>query len=115
MTLQLLFWAVYFIYNAFIILVYWGWLDQMVNNPAVLKTMVNLPPAGDAEEGYFWFALGIRTLIAGIMTFMNGFFMNLAMRRTLGIDKAVWKTKMQEAGAGLDTMLEIGKKMEGRK
>jgi len=114
MTLQLLGWAVYFLFNAFIFLAYWGWLDWIAD-PAMIASMVSLPVAGGAEEGYFWFALLIRTVIAGIMTFSNGFFMNSAMRWTLGIDKAVWKSKMKELGSGMDTLLELGKKMEGKK
>lgn len=116
MTLQLLGWAVYFLFNAFIIFAYWhntyewGWFDTNI-----IASMISLPSAGGAEEGYFWFALLIRTIIAGLMTFGNGYFMNFAMRWTLGIDKAVWKSKMSAMGAGMDTLLELGKKMEGKK
>ncbi len=113
MTLQLLGWGTYFLYNAFILVVYWGWLDNLVD-PILLRQMVSMPTAGGAEEGYFWMALIIRTIIAGLMTFLNGTFMNFAMRWTLGIDKAVWKEKMSQLDRGLDTMLNVGKKMEGK-
>lgn len=126
MTFAWLFWIVYFVYNLAIWLVYlnntgylpWGRWAHLDGN--VLAQMVNYPEIGTsegaasaAEVGYFWTALMIRIIISGIMSFWYGGLMNYAMYKTLGLKKAVFQEKLNEMDAGVDTLLKLGKKMEG--
>jgi hypothetical protein len=125
MTFAWLFWLVYFFYNIMI----WGvylynqyWHLQWPFDPEALAQMVNFPELAyndsnvlinGAVVGYFWTALLVRIIISGLMTFFPDWIMNLAMRKSLGLDRAIFQSKLNKMKEGTETLIELGKKMEG--
>jgi hypothetical protein len=134
MTASWLLWTIYFIYISMKIIAFVGlqdisqlgwvaWFLSLI--PKVLsyafptyalQTFVQtIPTEGTQEFVWYWASLIISFLVSFFMAFFPGWFMNFAMRRTLGIEKAVWKKKMSHVAMGIDTLENIGTRMEGGK
>lgn len=60
-------------------------------------------------------SLGVSIIICGLMAFGNGTFMNFAVRRFYGINKAAATTAINQMKTGAKAMRELGKEMEGGK
>lgn len=120
MTVQWLLWCIYFIYIfaklfSFLYLDYGGgWLDWMGINDYVFKTFItNLPQQGTQEYVWYWFNVIITSLVAAAMTFLNGVFMNFAMIRAIGIDKATARKALNDLTTGAGALIKFGKQLEG--
>jgi hypothetical protein len=120
MTVQWLLWCIYFIYIivkfiSFLYLDYGGgWLDWLGIPDYVFKTfLTNLPQAGTQEYVWYWFNVLISSLVAAAMTFLNGIFMNFAMIRAIGIDKATAKKSLGQLQTGANALINFGKQLEG--
>lgn len=124
MTFSWLLWAIYFLYVLARVLSFLA-LQNMGDNETlfglswtmnrfVFETFTqNIPEWGTQEYVWFWFSSWISLIVAGVMTIAPGWFMNFITRKTLGIEKAVWEKKMNHVAMGLDTLDNIGKRMEG--
>lgn len=115
MGMQLIFWGVYFFYNAMKLIVAWAvWAEALPTNFAAITTYVNVPTGGSTEAFWFWLALIVVTVISGIMTFMNGKFLNMALRLTMGVDQAATKKNINTMKDAMKGLKELGKEFEGK-
>lgn len=114
MTFQWVAWAIYFFFNAFKLVVAWLIYIEMPIADFVTESILSLPPQG--TEQYVWFFIGLwaTTIISGLMTFMNGHFMNWAMKMTIGLKKNATMADLARMKAGMKTLREIGKETEGK-
>ena len=116
MTMQLLFWGVYFIFN--LVKAVWGWMIWIYNGNLpyeqlnAIKDYVIVPLASEETFFWFWTALIVVTVISGIMTFMNGKFMNMAMRVTMGVDQNATKVTINTMKDSITALKELGREFE---
>ena len=118
MTLQIVAWLVFFLYLVFKLALYlvfvWGFwkevpiISALIGSAATGKAGFSFPVYGTAEASYFMWALGIQILIAGLMFFKNGFFMNWAIKMTAGVSKS----KAEMTASDLDTAVKFLKKVK---
>jgi hypothetical protein len=81
----------------------------------VFQTFItNLPQQGTQEYVWYWFNIIITALVAAAMTFLNGVFMNFAMIRAIGIDKATARKAINDMSTGAEAMIKLGQKLEGK-
>lgn len=118
MTLQIVAWLVFFLYLIFKLVLYFVfvmgfWKDvpiisSLVWSTAAGETGFSFPEYGTAQGSYFLWALIIQAIIAGLMSFKNGFFMNWAIKMTAGVSK----NKANMTAQDLDTAVDFLKKVK---
>jgi len=87
MTIQIISWGIFFFYNA-VKFVFGGGLQFLgIYSGGKWNMFTDLPLWGTTEGDWFWGATFIQGIIAALMFFKNGLFMNWAIKMTAGIDK----------------------------
>jgi hypothetical protein len=112
MTVQLLAWWIYFAYVVIKLAAFWftvwGWVPSG-------WTFVNVPVWGTEEASYYAIAMLITAILSGLMAILNGFFMNWALARTMGVDSIAAKKTIADIKTGAKSLQELGKTFSGQK
>jgi len=85
---QFLAWWIYFAFNLIKLILAWMLYVEFGVASFINESILALPPSGTEQFVWFWIALLTTTVVAFIMSFMNGKFMNLAIEKLAGIDSA---------------------------
>jgi hypothetical protein len=108
-TVQLITWGIFFLYIAgkslIALIIALGWIEGW--------TAINVPDFGTAEASYYWISTIITLIVAGIMTFSNGWFMNFAVKHLMGVKSTATQTDLDRMKRGMKTLRGIGKETEG--
>jgi len=114
-TLMTTQWLLWLIYGSFIvmkiIISWWVWNGNVWYE--YLSQVVTLPTP--AESFWYWSSMGTSAVVATIMVFASGHFMNWAILKTAGLEDAAAKKRFKEASNALTSLAEIEKSMANAK
>jgi len=86
----------------------WPIIKWFINPSAAGGAGYVFPAKDSAQAAYYKFALAIQILISGLMTFGNGWFMNLMVRHTAGTKDIRAMQNIRDMERGFDTMVKTG-------
>jgi hypothetical protein len=109
-TTQWLLWLIYLVFSCVKALVaYLAYLDAIPKAYNAIITYMNFPQAGTEQLLWFYLALAIDVIVAGIMVIGSGKFMNWAVLKTAGMTDAASAAKFYQAKNALKHLSDLEK------